>query len=333
MSMLNIDTIDTSLRRITITEDVDLDLDKLLLGDNSGAEAAPAPSPPSSPLPTNKTEVKTHQGAPTSPIFALEEEEEDDDDDEKDGGLGHWVLPEPAKPGDHIASTMKKVPSKSILKKTSSYGNFDTLQTSGTSKSLGGRKSSFLSFNNMLDISSNSIGSSSGRQNRNQVGIINDPLDTSGGKYKRTKQTSYTSIASLNSVGSGGSQGSAIGWDLDDGGNITPRSPSGSKFVVDVPPPSMPNLKSSGDDGISDSKHSVTSLSNSGTTSGCKIRRNVSFHSVDVREYDRTIGDNPSCRSGPPVSLHIMCSRFCLPLCDTMPLNLIYVISIELFLV
>ena len=259
MSMLNIDATDTSLRRITITEDVDLDLDKLLLGDNSGAEAAPADAP-SSPLLTNKTEVKTHQGAPTSPIFALEEEEEDDDDDEKDGGLGHWVLPEPAKPGDHIASTMKKVPSKSILKKTSSYGNFDTLQTSGTSKSLGGRKSSFLSFNNMLDISSNSIGSSSGRQNRNQVGIINDPLDTSGGKYKRTKQTSYTSIASLNSVASGGSQGSAIGWDLDDGGNITPRSPSGSKFVVDVPPPSMPNLKSSGDDGISDSKHSVTSL-------------------------------------------------------------------------
>jgi hypothetical protein len=23
---------------------------------------------------------------------------------------------------------------------------------------------------------------------------------------------------------------------------------------------------------------------------------------VDVREYDRTVGDNPSCRSGPPVS-------------------------------
>lgn len=306
MSMVNIDPIDTSLRRITITEDVDLDLDKLLLGDNSGAEAAPA-DVPSSPLPTNETEeLTTHQGAPTSPIFALEEEEEDDED-ERDGGLGHWVLPEPAQPGDHIASTMKKVPSKSILKKTSSYGNFDSLQSSGTSKrrgsgSLGGKKSSFLSFNNMLDISSNSIGSSSGRQNRNQVGI-NDPLDldSSGGKYKRTKQTSYTSIVSLNSAGSG-SRGSAIGWDLDDSssGNITPRSPSRSKFLVDVPPPSMPDLKSSGDDGISDSKHSVTSLSN---TSGGKIRRNVSFHSVDVREYDRTIGDNPSCRSGPPVSV------------------------------
>lgn len=32
-------------------------------------------------------------------------------------------------------------------------------------------------------------------------------------------------------------------------------------------------------------------------------RNNVSFNSVNVREYDRTIGDNPSCKSGPPISL------------------------------
>ncbi|KAL3785638.1 hypothetical protein ACHAWO_005982 [Cyclotella atomus] len=35
-------------------------------------------------------------------------------------------------------------------------------------------------------------------------------------------------------------------------------------------------------------------------SSGC---RRVSFDSVEVREYDVTIGDNPSCRSGPPISL------------------------------
>ncbi|KAL3816427.1 hypothetical protein ACHAXA_007363 [Cyclostephanos tholiformis] len=29
----------------------------------------------------------------------------------------------------------------------------------------------------------------------------------------------------------------------------------------------------------------------------------VSFRSVEVREYDRTVGDNPSCGSGPPLSL------------------------------
>ena len=29
----------------------------------------------------------------------------------------------------------------------------------------------------------------------------------------------------------------------------------------------------------------------------------VSFKTVEVREYDRTMGDNPSCMSGPPISL------------------------------
>ena len=39
----------------------------------------------------------------------------------------------------------------------------------------------------------------------------------------------------------------------------------------------------------------------------------VSFRSVEVREYDRTVGDNPSCGSGPPVSL-ILYVRYCLVL-------------------
>eukprot|EP00553_Chaetoceros_curvisetus_P004274 CAMPEP_0204632768 /NCGR_PEP_ID=MMETSP0717-20131115/25649_1 /ASSEMBLY_ACC=CAM_ASM_000666 /TAXON_ID=230516 /ORGANISM="Chaetoceros curvisetus" /LENGTH=319 /DNA_ID=CAMNT_0051650713 /DNA_START=112 /DNA_END=1071 /DNA_ORIENTATION=- len=37
-----------------------------------------------------------------------------------------------------------------------------------------------------------------------------------------------------------------------------------------------------------------------------KMRRNisnVSFKTVDIREYNRTLGDNPSCSFGPPVSL------------------------------
>ena len=29
----------------------------------------------------------------------------------------------------------------------------------------------------------------------------------------------------------------------------------------------------------------------------------VSFKAVEIREYDRAIGDNPSCSSGPPISL------------------------------
>ena len=45
------------------------------------------------------------------------------------------------------------------------------------------------------------------------------------------------------------------------------------------------------------------SLDVSSSSRGKKMKRSVSFVSVDVREYDRTIGDNPSCRSGPPLSL------------------------------
>lgn len=32
-------------------------------------------------------------------------------------------------------------------------------------------------------------------------------------------------------------------------------------------------------------------------------RRSVNFGSVSTREYDRIVGDNPSCRSGPPLGL------------------------------
>lgn len=34
-----------------------------------------------------------------------------------------------------------------------------------------------------------------------------------------------------------------------------------------------------------------------------RVSSNVSFQTVNVREYDRTLGDNPSCMSGPPISL------------------------------
>lgn len=34
-----------------------------------------------------------------------------------------------------------------------------------------------------------------------------------------------------------------------------------------------------------------------------RVTSNVSFQSVNVRVYDRTLGDNPSCMSGPPISL------------------------------
>jgi len=29
---------------------------------------------------------------------------------------------------------------------------------------------------------------------------------------------------------------------------------------------------------------------------------NIQFKAVEIREYARTVGDNPSCSSGPPIS-------------------------------
>ena len=28
----------------------------------------------------------------------------------------------------------------------------------------------------------------------------------------------------------------------------------------------------------------------------------IKFHIIEIREYERTVGDNPSCSSGPPIS-------------------------------
>jgi hypothetical protein len=38
-----------------------------------------------------------------------------------------------------------------------------------------------------------------------------------------------------------------------------------------------------------------------GSESGEKDR-GIRFHQIVIREYARTVGDNPSCSSGPPVS-------------------------------
>jgi len=339
---------DTSIRKIVITEDEDLDLDKLLLGDNSGVVANPIPSRPhSSPgsapssllhavqsISSNTTVIKD-KDTPTTPIVVLEEEEEDDE------GLGHWILPEPG--AREAISNLKRVPSKSILKKTSSYGNFDLVssQSSNMTNSkkggLGNRKGSRLSFTNLLDVSSTSIGSSTGKINNNRSQVHNDnqkasPLDSSlsGGVKRRTKQASFLSMASSNSNHStgSGSRSNALGWDLDDSSSgihhhasSPTSSPRVGKFLLNgLPPPSVPSFSSKPQQVLSTSDGGVVSADQAvgicdrssrhssqaslgDSNSVPRIRRNVSFHSVDVREYDRTVGDNPSCRSGPPVSV------------------------------
>mmetsp|Transcript_33279 Transcript_33279/g.80487 ORF Transcript_33279/g.80487 Transcript_33279/m.80487 type:complete len:448 (+) Transcript_33279:115-1458(+) len=285
---------DTSIRRIVITEDEDLDLDKLLLGDNSGARqlsSSHLQSPPRS-LPTSSS---LHSSSPslsankTTAASAVEERCIGDETTPTSPGpiLARdegWILPTPAQPGDYINTSLRRVPSKSILKKTSSYGNFDSLMLSSKSGGVG--------------MSRRASSCSLGRQSRGQVG--NSALDSSlsGGVLKVAKRTSYLSLDLSNSQGSG-AQHVAIGWDLDDSLPskccAMPASSSRNNFI----PP--------GRDDVSDDGDRTAGIDSSGSrhsgTSSAKIRRNVSFNSVDIREYDRTIGDNPSCRSGPPMSL------------------------------
>lgn len=51
---------------------------------------------------------------------------------------------------------------------------------------------------------------------------------------------------------------------------------------------------------LDESLHS-TYGSESGSKNGEKDR-GIRFHKIVIREYARTVGDNPSCSSGPPVS-------------------------------
>lgn len=50
-------------------------------------------------------------------------------------------------------------------------------------------------------------------------------------------------------------------------------------------------------------RHSASSPNLTGSSTG--LRRSVSFHKVEIREYDVTVGDNPSCRTGPALQLDV----------------------------
>jgi hypothetical protein len=38
-------------------------------------------------------------------------------------------------------------------------------------------------------------------------------------------------------------------------------------------------------------------------SSSCRLRKSVSFHQVEIREYNRIVGDNPAVTAGPAVSM------------------------------
>jgi hypothetical protein len=51
----------------------------------------------------------------------------------------------------------------------------------------------------------------------------------------------------------------------------------------------------------SSSLHSERHATGASTGSGSLWRKAVRFNRIYIREYERTLGDNPSCSSGPPV--------------------------------
>ena len=213
-----------------------------------------------------KKDVISSSPVTRSPILAREEDE--------DGGVGHWIMPTPAKPGDYLNNSIKKIPSKSILKKASSYGNFNGCiplndsshskqrknaiidSDAGTAIKIGKKKTSFLNM---------SMGSASSNRSENS--------DTS-------------------------SYGFGLGLDLGDSSSPL-HSPRDNRKISPVDE-KLPPLPFSNSSDIALLSESSMDLSSKGSK---KMDRTVSFTSVDVREYDRTVGENPSCRSGPPLSL------------------------------
>jgi len=231
---------------------------------------------PVSPPAAVKEALTSASPTPRSPILAREDNEDD--------GAKLWVNPTPAKPGDFLNTSISRVPSKSILKKVSSYGNFDASVSSYKTSKSSRRKSQ-------------SMDSETGA------------AMSMGSKKTSFLNMSMGSVSSNRSEISGGSS-YGVGLDLGDSSSLvhSPRSRTASICPVDensvqggayIPP--LPFLPSDAQDADRAAGSASNSLDLS--RSGKKMNRSVSFCSVDVREYDQTIGDNPSCRSGPPLSL------------------------------
>ena len=295
---------------IQITEDDEnFDLDKLLIGDSTTTGVSSNNFPPQS------TSVSNVDAPTLAPTLAVEEEgrggvvgEVSTKDDPAQASSSSSVLRVDAGT-TNIGNSIHRVPSKSILKKTSSYLAVNDLNTS-MSKSMrsvnggGGilRKASFLTITTMTS-------------NNDNTAI---DLSMSTKSSVRNNRTRVGSVSSYNS------QSQDVGLDVDDDSNTTPHfnfssapnSPLSEaeeegfiQFNNFLKTPSCNDFSSTN---TASATRAVSTVNDTSIRSTCssssnknKLRRNsVSFHSVDVREYDRTVGDNPSCRSGPPVSTH-----------------------------
>ena len=236
---------------------------------------------PRSPILAREEEEDVKQAAPTSPtttICPILAREEDEDEE-----LAHWINPPPAQAGDflntsirRVNTSIRRVPSKSILKKMSSYGDSD------------------------VSMSSHNAGKSSRRSKG--VSMDSDASMRMGKKKSSFLNLSVGSVNSHHSVNSGSSSyGVGVGLDLGDSSS-TMHSPRSLANVSESKNTPIPILITDPDD-ADRAAGSTSNFLDLSRSSGKKMNRSVSFVSVDVREYDRTVGDNPSCRLGPPLSL------------------------------
>jgi hypothetical protein len=231
---------------LTITEDDDLDLDALLIDDSlSTSQEASALAP-----------VSSWSPRPTVPI-TIEEDIE--------SSAREWILPPPSLPGDFLTSSIHRVPSKSILKKVSSYGNFDANESISSSKRGNAikPKSSYLSFD--VSVNSGVASASVASQGGSDYGLDLD-LDSSSQSQIRTPFLGGARI-----------------------------SPSSSPAAADTRETKLKSLDVSSTSNADVAAGTLdTSLGSSKLSTSGKMRRNVSFSAVNVREYDRTVGDNVS---------------------------------------
>ena len=352
-----------TVERISIEEKEDSDLDRLLLQFS--------PPPPPRPTKAAACEDGENDNGGTSDDSTMhaaraqagraiihDEDDDDDNDNDDDGTSGHWIMPAPARRGDYLSSSLHRVPSKSILKKVSSYGNFDNDSSSiqqsprGGMANMGMKKiSSLLSFansNNNIDSSTRSSRSwngttMSGNMGKKTPSSLSFHADVEHSSFSSIPETEDANVDNANAKTSSylntggeslqrvnfGDDSQSIGWDLDDslpsihGRSSSCASPTTTAASSTAAPPGfLPNIQPppGGDD---DNDNDIINGMDSSVGGGCGggtaaaaatmgMSRTVSFNSVNVREYDRTVGDNPSCRSGPPVSF-LLCN-FCITL-------------------
>jgi hypothetical protein len=134
-------------------------------------------------------------------------------------------------------------------------------------------------------------------------------------KRRRSKTQSVASNGSL--TGGGGAEGCSVS--ASEGASSSPTSPQGLRSCLRHSPAAPGRSNGNGslgtltggsveNGGGAGDAHSNRSSSTKGRRS--KLRKRVGFRHVIVREFERVIGDNPSCSGGAPVAYVVCPLRF-----------------------